>query len=631
MGRSAAFVPGSIDLENRTVEVTFSTGAGVKRGGFFEDPYIEELDMASKSVRLDRFKNGANVLDSHDRYSLSSVMGVVDGARIENGVGIATVRFSERAEVEPFFQDVAKGIIRNVSIGYKVHRMEEQKRQADGTRVLRAVDWEPMELSFVSVPADPGAGVRSQGSNEKYSCELIELQETRNMPSTNEVSPKVEGENTRVSPPTVDLNQVRAEAVETERKRTMEIKKAVRSAGFDDTVSDEYISAGHSADHVRSLVLDKLAEKDKQTATSSANVSVGEDLTHKSRMDGSVNAILNRYNGRKYELNDQGRNFRNMSMVDLCREFVEAKGISTRGMSKYDIITRGLHSTSDFPLILANTANKTLRDAYMAAPQTWQPITREVTVSDFKEVTRTQLGDGPSLDKVLESGEVTRGTVGEAAEKYSISKYAKIVAVTREALVNDDMNAFTRIPELFGRAARDLESDLVWGVIIANAAMADGNALFHASHSNLNEGGAAVISIASLGAGRAAMRNQKGLGGRFINVSPTMLFVPPALETVAQQYVASITPNQGNQVNPFSGSLKIAAEPRLEAASATAWYLTGDVGQIDMIELARLEGEAGPMIETRNGFEVEGMEIKARMDVGVKAIDFRGLQKNAGV
>lgn len=631
MGREVTFKPETLDTEKRTVEVIFSTGASVRRGGYFTEPYVEQLDMNSKSIRLERFKNGASVLNSHNRYDLSSVLGVVEDARIENGIGIAKIRFSERADVEPIFQDVANGIIRNVSIGYQIHSMKEQEREKDGTKVLRAVDWEPIELSFVSVPADKGANVRSQ-SDDQYPCELI-LEENRTMPLTNEgtESPAVKGDAQRSETVAVDLEQVRKEAAASERKRVTEIKKAVRSAGLDDSFSDEMINLGVSADEARSLVIDRLAEKDKETATRSVNVSVGEDLTQKRMMEGAQNAILNRFNSRNYQLDEQGKHYRNLSMVDLAREFVEKTGVSTRGMSRYEIVTRGMHSTSDFPLLLANVAGKTLRDAYQAAPQTFMPITREVTVSDFKEVSRNQLGDAPSLEKVLESGEVTRGTIGEGAEKYKIEKYAKIVAVTREALVNDDLSAFTRLPDLFGRAARDLESDLVWAIITSNPVMSDTITLFHANHSNLNQGGAAAISVASLGKMRAAMRLHKGLNGRYINLTPAYLFVPPSLETLAQQYVASITPAQSSNVNPFVGAFRgIAAEPRLEANSATAWYMAADVGQIDIIELARLEGEAGPQIETRNGFEVEGLEIKVRMDVGAKAIDYRGLQKNAG-
>ena len=134
-------------------------------------------------------------------------------------------------------------------------------------------------------------------------------------------------------------------------------------------------------------------------------------------------------------------------------------------------------SESDFPNILANVANKTLRTAYEAAPRTFQPFCRQVTASDFKAMSRVQLGEAPALDKVNEGGEYKRGPLGEGKESYRVETYGKIIAISRQVLVNDDLNAFTRIPQLFGVAAANLESDVVWGIITANPNMGDGLAL----------------------------------------------------------------------------------------------------------------------------------------------------------
>ena len=89
----------------------------------------------------------------------------------------------------------------------------------------------------------------------------------------------------------------------------------------------------------------------------------------------------------------------------------------------------------------------------------------------------------------------------------------------------------------------------------------------------------------------------------------------------------------GRKVVPeWVRSLVPVVEPRLDAAtsSATAWYLIADPAQIDTVEYCYLEGQQGVYIETKQGFEVDGVEIKARMDFGAAAIDYRGMQKNAG-
>jgi hypothetical protein len=241
-----------------------------------------------------------------------------------------------------------------------------------------------------------------------------------------------------------------------------------------------------------------------------------------------------------------------------------------------------------------------------------------------------QLGEAPALETVNEHGEFKRGTIGEGAESYQIATVGKVFAISRQVVINDDLDAFTRVPMLFGRSAANYESNLVWGILTANAAMADGVTLFHASHSNLGSAGA--ISDTTLTEARKQMRLQKGLDGTTVlNLMPTQLIVPAALETTAKKYLATeIRPGKASDVNPFAGSMSLVVEPRLDGSSPTAWFVAADPGQIDMIELAYLQGQRGVYIETRNGFDVDGVEIKARLDVGAKAIDHRGLFKNAG-
>ncbi|MBF0629333.1 MAG: peptidase U37, partial [Magnetococcales bacterium] len=302
------------------------------------------------------------------------------------------------------------------------------------------------------------------------------------------------------------------------------------------------------------------------------------------------------------------------------------------GETRYELATRALHSESDFPGILANVANKTLRTAYEAAPRTFQPFCRQVTANDFKAMSRVQLGEAPALDKVNEGGEYKRGPLGEGKESYRVETYGKIISISRQVLVNDDLNAFTRIPQLFGVAAANLESDVVWGIINSNPNMGDGVALFHANHKNLAAAGT-VISVASLGTARKTMAIQTGIDGlTTLNVRPAFILVPAALEVTAEQLLAvNMIPAKSSDVVPQSlRTLTVIAEPRLDATSSTAWFLSANPGQIDTIEYAYLDGQNGVYIETRVGFDVDGVEIKARLDFGAKAIDWRGMYKNPG-
>ena len=244
-----------------------------------------------------------------------------------------------------------------------------------------------------------------------------------------------------------------------------------------------------------------------------------------------------------------------------------------------------------------------------------------------------QLGEAPQLLKVNEKGEFTHGSIAESKETYKLLTYGRIVSLTRQTIINDDLSAFTRIPAGFGVAAATLESDTVWGIVTANAAMADGTALFHANHSNLNSGAGSALAVAGLGAGMAAMAKQKGLDGlTTLNVQGRYIAVPVALQLTAFQLIAAnLAPAaSANLVPEYLRALMPIAEPRLDANSTTAWYLFASPDQIDTIEYAYLEGNEGVYLETRQGYDVDGVEIKARLDFGAKAIDFRGMQKNAG-
>src|SRR6185437_2447264 len=128
----------------------------------------------------------------------------------------------------------------------------------------------------------------------------------------------------------------------------------------------------------------------------------------------------------------------------------------------------GAESTSDFPSILANVANKPLRQSYEAYPQTFKPFCRQVTAPDFKPINRVQLSDTPSVRPLNEKGEYTRLMLTDTNQNYSLATYGGVVALTRKPIINDDLQAFTRIPAILGVAAARLESDTVWAVITTN-------------------------------------------------------------------------------------------------------------------------------------------------------------------
>ncbi|MBN4937322.1 Clp protease ClpP [Stenotrophomonas maltophilia] len=356
----------------------------------------------------------------------------------------------------------------------------------------------------------------------------------------------------------------------------------------------------------------------------------------KNYRDGAVAALMHRSNPAAHKLEGPAADFRGMDLQDMARDALDRAGQKTQGMSKQEIAVKALQSTSDFPAILGAVVNRSLRAGYEGTQRTFLAFSRQATLPDFKEISRVQLGGAPALKRVVEGGEYEHGTIGEGAEKYAVQKFGRIVALTWETVVNDDLDALSRIPFAFGASAADLESDLVYAILTGNPKMADGKALFHADHGNL--GTAAALSDAldpakpnPLSEMRKKMMLQKGLEGRYITVRPKFLIVPPGLEEVALKATnASIIAGKGADLNVTGVTLTPIVEPRLHDGSETAWYGAAEPGVIDTIEYAYLEGHEGVFTETKNGFEVDGVQVKCRHIFGAKAIDPRGLYKNPG-
>jgi hypothetical protein len=660
--RRAPILPATVNTETRSVDVVFTTGAAVRRrrwtGWDTSVPFDEILDVSDRAVDLTRLNAGAPALDSHSVWSSHSQVGVVERAWIEGKEGKATIRFPREGldqAADRMFGLISDGIIRNVSVGYSIERVKVVEPAVKGEVEQRIVErWTPLEVSFVTVPADPRAQVRA-ADQASYPVEIVDTRmqkeasmpdsttnmagdvpastETRPQPAAAPAQPEPTAVRTPDPAPAPDNEAIATRAREAERDRVSTIYDLTGRLNLERSFAEDLVKRGVSVDESRRLILDQVATKSDETRTfPHVSIPLGGRDERVTRRDAVANALLHRYSPTLFPLEDAARQYRGMTLLELARESLGNAGVNTRGLSRDEVATRALHSTSDFPEILSAVTNKTLRQAYDAYPRTFALFCRQVLATDFKSMHRVQLGEAPQLLEVGESGEFKRGTLGESKESYKVKTYGRVVAITRQVLINDDLDAFTRIPAMYGNSIAQLESDVVWGIITANPAMADGNALFHTTHKNLAATGAA-LDVASVGAARAAMALQTGLDKKTVlNIRPAFLIVPAALELKAEQLVAqNLVPADSAKVVPQSiRTLSPISEPRLDAASATSWYLAASPNQIDTIEYAYLEGQQGAYIETRNGFDVDGVEIKCRLDFGAKAIDWRGLYKNPG-
>lgn len=650
-----------------TAEIVFTTGASVRRYDWARDRYYDEvLVVEDGAIRLDRLMRGAPLLNSHSAWDLESQLGVVEAPAIANGQGTCRATFSRRESVAGYVQDVADGVIRNVSVGYVRHRMEMVSPEQDGgVWTYRVIDWEPYEVSLVPIPADMdsqvvrGAGEQPDGEARElrtFPCEFIEIQPTvgitaatstqegtRSMPQENQGA----GGTTAPAQPAV----VETTAPQTDAARAA-AEAATRAADITDLcarhgvahLASGMIRNGQTVEQARASVLDELARRD---AAAGGHRNVGRIETVRDsmqvRLAGIEQAILHRI-APSTQLDDNGRQYRGMSLLEIGRDFLEAHGQQTRGLDRMTLATRiltfrdgGMLGTSDFSSLFANVANKRLRNAYDENPGTYALWARRApNAPDFKNLSVVQLSGAPDLLQTNEHGEFKYGAMTDGGETYAVLTYGRIVSLNRQAIVNDDLRAFERMVTAFGFAARRLENRTVYAQLTANANLADGVALFEAvTHKNLQTGAGSALQFSSLTTARTAMRVQKGLAGEELNIAPSYLIVPAALEQTAYQLTSSnYVPAKQADVNEFRQGGRTAltpvVEPVLDSNSATAWYLASDSAQVDTVEYCYLDGAEGPVIESEVGFETDGISYKCRLDFAAKALDFRGLNKAAG-
>ncbi len=573
--------PTTVDIEARTVEAIVSTGSDTKRPG-----YIERLDLAGADLsRL----IGAPVLDAHRSSSTRDQLGIVEAAELRpEGIWVR-MKFRRNTTAAQVLSDIADGTLRGLSIGYQVAEWKEGREGSARTRT--ATRWMPIEVSIVPVPADPGTHFRN---------------------GENDMEPN---EQTAGQPPETE-RQTRAQV-------NAEIRTIAETAGLTRAWADEQIDAEVTPDEARTAAFEAMRTRSAQAQTRTTRAAIIFDHNDPAEIAQRAGEALFARSHPDHELSEAARPYAAMSTIDLARDCLRRSGANSTGLTADTVITRALHTTSDFPLILGDTVGRELRRAYQAAPAGVRQLARQTTARDFRAKRAIQFGEGPELEKVNEAGEFKFGTIEEAAETYSVETFGKIFSISRQALINDDLGAFTQMPAKLGNAARAFEAKQLVAKLVANPKMSDNKAVFHADHGNLSDPYAAP-SLTSLSAARLAMRQQTGLSGELIDVTPRFVLVPPALETTAEQVLAEIAATKTADANPFA-NLTLVVEPRL--TDAEVWYVAADPAVIDGLEYAYLEGAPGPQIETRQGFEVDGVQIKVRLDFGAGWTDHRGWHK----
>lgn len=600
---------GSFNPEARTVDVVLATETPVRRRSWDSGAFDEILSVTKQAINTERLDSMA-LLDSHDAYSgLDSRLGsiVAGSLRFEGKTAIVTAKISRNPKGEALANDLADGHVLGASVGYRIDQIEKTEAPAGGTATVRATRWTPLEISIVSVPADPAASTRSMEKETDMT--------------------------------TAETNIDPARKPRMKKERLAEIRSLAKSSGLaaDHELLIRAVDDDMSLDQFRAELLETLIKREEETPTFPISQMRGMGDQSKRQNDARVGALVARMAGKAPE--GDARDFAGLSLMDHARGLLETQGVNTRGMSREEILgyraRSGMHTTSDFPALLQGAGQRVLMDAYgqTASPLKTQ-LSRASTATDFRSKSKLKISDAGLLEKLSESGEIKHTTRSETAESYKIDSYGRIFSLSFQAIVNDDLGAFGDFAREAGRMSALTENKVLLDLLLANGGTGplmaeDGKTLFHEDHGNYTAT-CTALSEAALAAAVLAFRKQTTFGRKIrLGATPRFLLTGPELEMQAQKLVAAIAPNKTDDAVPSTiANLIPVVEPSLDG---NGFYLFADPAEAPVFEWSYLDGYSGPQIDGRDGFERLGTEFRAVLHYGAGAIDFRGAYFNAGV
>ena len=315
-----------------------------------------------------------------------------------------------------------------------------------------------------------------------------------------------------------------------------------------------------------------------------------------------------------------------MTLRELARASLVDRGISVSGQNAMSMVGLAFtHSSSDFGQILIDVAHKSLLKGWETAAENFDQFTSRGTLTDFRASKRVGLGDFGYLPQVGEGEEYTYGTIGDEGASVALATYGQLFTITRQAILNDDLHLLTKIPEKMGQAARATIAKLVFALLSGNAKAQDGKALFDTSHKNTITN--AVLDLANIDKGIQMMNGFVNARGEPLAIEPEFMLLPTSMYTRGLQLIksASVEGADANSgiINPLRDIVTPVKSARLQAADEKSWYLINK----EAIEVSYLDGIDTPYMEQQNGFTVDGVSTKVRIDAGVNVIDYRGIVK----
>ncbi|WP_416768517.1 Mu-like prophage major head subunit gpT family protein [Sulfurimonas sp. ST-25] len=619
----AVIDPGSVNEEQRSVEILISTETPIRRTDYWSgQQYDEVLLHGEENVDLTRAAT-AKLRWMHGSGKYGELpLGPLENVRLESKQLRAVARFSEaNPDAEMFWRMVLEGTLTEISVGGRKRDVRITERDGD-VPLVEVIRWEFKEASLVDIGADPSAGIgRSENSNEgdimnkldELRRQLDELKaKNADQADINRKEKELDDEIKRVNEENIDL-QRRAgiQAVIDENEGIFDKEDVKRFLG----------DKKETAETVARAML-AIKREHQEDVGFQRGQQAGEDDIKRAVAD----SLLVRFGVAVVDPHPDAGNYAGASLLEIARAIT-----GYTGFNREELIERAM-STSDFPVLLGNVANKMLATAFEEEMGTFDAWTTSIDVKDFKQGTAVAMKAGGRLQKVAENGELKNIEFSEEGEVFKLETFGNEFRVTRQMLINDDLGAFTNIIDEFGRMARRTANGLAYDLLqgkgdFASYTMSDGVAIFDAStHKNYDASGAAVSS-STLTAGRTKMRRQTDKKGNKLNIAPKFLLVPPEQETAGRQLLTSeADPASTNSgvANPHRNSMTLIVDSELDAAP---WYLAADRRTIKVLYL---QGTNRRPVVREKQRDLTGVTYECVFDFGLYAEDYRGLYKNAG-
>ena len=660
------FKPETIDDTTRSVEVIGAT----ESPSDVWDP--ARYDVVKESLLMSgcMIPEGGKVpLTIEHERNASSVIGSFTNMRIEGDKLVGRAVFSSTEDAKPYFTKVREGHLNRFSITYPAASRDSEFIEPGETRsingrsysgpLLITKSWQPKSLGLVLYAADDRATARSMPSPPSIQEETPTMDKRiRAYLERHGLSPEATDEEaikffdtldrSAAEPPAkaepqdvvkskTDADTERAAVIRAERERVVEITRMAEKFSLQDMAKD-LIDSGMSLDACRHAIMDKLMTNPPNTP-SHRPATIVADSWDKFR-SAAEDGMLIRSGIVVAQPAPGSRDLAGKTLVEIARESLRLSNRPDNG-GKLEMVGRALTS-SDFPNLLANVAHKSLFAGWDSAEETWSQWCGTGSVPDFKTQYLPRISETSDLDEIPEGMEYKYDKRTEAQESFTIATYGKLLAITRQAIINDDLMALTDVPRAHGESAARKVGDLPYAVLTANANMGDGAALFSTTHANyVASGSGAIPGVATIAAGILAMGIQKDLlGKRRLNIRPAFFLGPKALEGAAEVFfrtdrfsdantVATDSSFASTRVNPYSGTvLTRIYDARLDDDDTAAWYLAASKNRT--VNVYFLDGQQRPYMETRQGWNVDGVEYKVRIDAGAKAVDWKGLYYNDG-